>query len=82
MVEVLSPGNTAAEMDRKLCEYFDAGVELVWYVDPRARVVRVYKSYDDCVTLTEDDELDGGHVLPGFRLSIREWFERAEKVWR
>jgi hypothetical protein len=31
------------------------------------------------VPLTEDDSLDGGEVLPGFRLPIRAWFERAER---
>ncbi len=35
-VEVLSPSNTAAEMDQKLRDYFAAGVRLVWYLDPRA----------------------------------------------
>jgi Uma2 family endonuclease len=80
VAEVLSPGNTAVEMDRKLREYFDAGVQLVWYIDPRSRTVRVYSSHDDFTTLTEGDELDGGSVLPGFRLSIRELFELALKL--
>lgn len=79
-VEVLSPGNTRGEMERKRREYFEAGVELVWYVDPRKRTVRVYTSYDEFTTLTEADELDGGSVLPGFRLSIREWFAKASKL--
>ena len=41
--------------------------------------MRVYTSYDDFTTLTEADVLDGGAVLPGFRLSIRELFEKALK---
>jgi len=40
-VEVISLGNTRGEMKRKLKEYFTAGVELVWYVYPKERVVRV-----------------------------------------
>ena len=36
----------------------------------------------DCVTLGENDELDGGTVLPGLRISIRDWFERALRVSR
>ena len=39
-VEVLSPGNTAAEMERKLREYFTHGTRLAWYVDPQQRTVR------------------------------------------
>lgn len=76
-VEVLSPGNTEAEMRRKLEEYFSAGCQLVWYVLPDERAVRVYTSPASARLLREDDALDGGVVLPGFRLAIREWFDRA-----
>jgi Uma2 family endonuclease len=40
-VEVLSAGNTETEMTRKLYEYFNAGVRLVWYIEPKARAIRV-----------------------------------------
>ncbi len=79
-VEVLSTGNTKAEMARKLRDYFEAGVELVWYVDPSNRTVRVYHSLEAVVTLTESDDLDGELLLPGFRLSIRDWFDRASRI--
>jgi Uma2 family endonuclease len=78
-VEVLSRGNTEAEMERKLQEYFAAGVRLVWYLDPEPRTVRAYTSPTEFRLLTEDDTLEGDPVLPGFRLLIREWFERAER---
>jgi Uma2 family endonuclease len=76
-VEVLSEGNTAAEMNRKLREYFAAGVRLVWYADPDERTVRVYTSPTDVRLLTEDGTLEGEPVLPDFQLSVREWFDRA-----
>ena len=79
-VEIISKKNTKAEMARKLRDYFEAGVELVWYVDPPTRTVRVYRSPDAFVTLTDADTLDGENVLPGFCLSIREWFDRALRV--
>ncbi|MBI1830085.1 MAG: Uma2 family endonuclease [Planctomycetes bacterium] len=78
-VEVLSPSNTRQEMQRKLREYFAAGAKLVWLVDPEKRTVDVHTSLDQFTTLTENDTLDGGEVLPGFTLSIRTWFERAGK---
>ena len=43
-VEVISQGNTRAEMERKLREYFDAGTRLVWFVYPKTRTVHVYTS--------------------------------------
>ena len=78
-VEVLSESNTRTEMDRKLGDYFAAGARLVWYLDPEDRTVRVYTSVDKVTLLDQSGTLDGGDVLPGFALPIREWFERAER---
>lgn len=76
-VEVLSKGNTAAEMRRKLREYFLAGVRLVWMIDPRRRQAEVYTAPDAPeATLDETQELEGGDVLPGFRLPLAELFAR------
>ncbi len=77
-VEVVSVGNTRGEMRRKLKDYFAAGTALVWYVYPIERVIRVYSSEVDCQTLTDADQLDGGNVLPGFRVSVRELFESGD----
>ena len=77
-VEVISHGNTPQEMARKLREYFEAGVKLVWYVYPQTRTVRVYTAPERMLELGEDQTLAGGDVLPGFSLPIREWFRRAE----
>jgi Uma2 family endonuclease len=76
-VEILSPSNTPEEMDRKIGEYFAAGTHLVWIMDPDAATVRVYTSPVQCSVRTVDDELDGGDVLPGLRVSIREWIQDA-----
>ena len=79
-VEILSKSNTEAEMARKLREYFGAGTSLVWYVSPPQRQVRVYTALEESRVLTERESLDGGNLLPGFQLSIREWFTRAERA--
>ena len=76
-VEVLSEGNTAEEMRRKLGEYFKVGVRLVWLIDPATRTAEVYTSPRKKTIITADDALDGGTVLPGFRLSLHELFTRA-----
>ncbi|HZT83212.1 MAG TPA: Uma2 family endonuclease [Gemmataceae bacterium] len=73
-VEVLSEGNTPAEMERKLKEYFLSGVRVVWFVDPDRRTVTVYTAPDRSVTLNEGDTLDGGDVLPGLSLPVRQVF--------
>ena len=78
-VEVLSEGNTKKEMARKVREYFLAGVWLVWLVDPRMRTVSVYTAPDQVRVLGEDDTLDGGDVLPGMVLPLREVFAEVPR---
>lgn len=77
-VEILSKGNTKKEMERKLREYFETGVRLVWYIDPETRTVRIFTGADQSVLLHEDQTLDGGDVLPGFQLPLRELFTLPE----
>jgi len=73
-VEVLSEGNTEAEMQRKREEYFRAGVRLLWIIDPKTRSANVFSTAENFVVLQKDQSLDGGDVLPGFSLSLSELF--------
>jgi Uma2 family endonuclease len=77
-VEVLSGGNTPAEMARKRQEYFSAGVRLVWLVDPVARTVTVFTQADQSTVLGEGETLEGGDVLPGFALPLRDYFSELD----
>ncbi len=74
-VEVISKSNTPREMERKLADYFGAGVLQVWYVyhTPR-REVHVYTSPDQRTVLAEGQTLDAGEVLPGFTLPVADLF--------
>jgi Uma2 family endonuclease len=73
-VEVISRGNTAQEMAEKLRDYFAAGSRLVWYVDPEKRQVEVFISVESRRVVKEGETLDGGDVLPGFEMSLKELF--------
>lgn len=79
-VEVLSRGNTKKEIDLKVAEFFAAGVRLVWIVDPRKRFVRVLTAPGAETLLRETDTLDGGDVLPGFSVAVREIFAQADQI--
>lgn len=61
-------------MDRKLQNYFTAGVQQVWYVYPSSQEVRVYAVPDRYTTLNSSQTLDGGLLLPGFQLNLTELF--------
>lgn len=78
-VEVLSKSNTEREMSRKRREYFESGVGLVWMIDPENRTVRVYTSPVAFTTLDESATLDGGEVLPGFVLPLRNLFSELDR---
>jgi Uma2 family endonuclease len=73
-VEVISPHDLAEEILQKVVEYFQAGVRLVWIVYPQQRLVYVHESLTQVRCLTQTEELDGGAVLPGFRLPLANLF--------
>ena len=74
VVEVVSPNDLAYDVDSKVEDYLQAGVRLVWVVNPMTRTVRVHRPDGPGAMLRADDELTGGEVLPGFRCLIRELF--------
>ncbi|HEY7156338.1 MAG TPA: Uma2 family endonuclease [Gemmataceae bacterium] len=78
-VEVLSRKNTKAEIDRKLHEYFRSGTRLAWVVNPRKRCVSVYTAPDQFRLVKEDQSLDGGDVLPGLNLPLRDVFAQLDE---
>jgi Uma2 family endonuclease len=78
-VGILHLDNTPGEMALKRQDYFTAGVRLVWEIDPDARTVDVYTSPAEVSRLTEADTLDGGAVLPGFTLPLRQLFAELDR---
>jgi Uma2 family endonuclease len=73
-VEVLSPSDTFGEVEEKVSEWLGAGTIEVWVVSPNLRTVTVYRSPNDVSAFTETDLLEGGDVLPGFRIRVEEIF--------
>lgn len=76
-IEIKSPSNyyTGKEgLREKAAYYLENGSRLVWLVDPDKQQVEVYALSRGVVTLTVKDMLDGGDVLPGFTLPVRDIF--------
>ena len=71
-VEVLSPSERTRHVLDKVGEYLEAGVRLVWVIDPRKAQAIVYRSLSDVTTLAAAESLDGEDVLPGFRCVLGE----------
>jgi Uma2 family endonuclease len=74
-VEVVSPNDPAEAALAKIREYFDAGVRQVWAVYPELRVVHVFESFTTIRVVTGEGVLEGGEVVPGFRLPMATLFE-------
>ena len=75
VIEVISPSDRYTEVDEKVAEWLNAGAQAVVVVNPRSRVVRVHRSLNDVVTLTESDTLDVSDVVQGWQMPVREIFE-------
>jgi Uma2 family endonuclease len=73
-VEVVSPSDTAAEVDDKARAWLAAGSRLVWNVQPITRVVEVYRPGRDIEVRTAADALTGEDVVPGFTCPVAEIF--------
>lgn len=73
-VEVVSPGDTAAEVEAKMRDYLTSGVLSVWVVYPDTRTVVVHRPDGTATRYGEDGVLQDEELLPGFSLSLRELF--------
>jgi Uma2 family endonuclease len=73
-VEVISPNDSADELEVKLDDYQKVAVPLVWVVNLKSRTVMVYRRDGSVSRLRETDELSGEDVIPGFRCPVRDLF--------
>src|SRR5690349_21092492 len=64
-VEVVSPGDTAEEIETKVGEWFAGGAHRVWVFYPVASKAHDYRSPTEVTILRAEDTLDGGDVVPG-----------------
>jgi Uma2 family endonuclease len=76
VVEILSPSNTAIEMERKLKLYRQAGVLEYWVVDPENYGVSVYRFKDSPFLFNNYQRTDTVpvSVLPGLAIMLEEVF--------
>lgn len=75
-VEVLSPSDTVENIHRELGWFATTGVPQVWVIDPHLRTVTVHRPAHPPVLHNDQQEIDGGVELPGFRVAVARLFER------
>ncbi len=76
IVEVISPTDERRDIERKQALYAKVGVPLVWWIDPEHETATVHRSGEPVVRLDCSGTLDGGSVLPGFRLALNDVFAK------
>lgn len=79
-VEVMSPHDRAIDVHNKVWRYLEGGTRLVWLVFPDRQQVQIFDHRGLVAELTADAQLDGGDVLPGFRVPVADIFESSVQV--
>ena len=69
--EIVSPNDLAVEVEEKINLYLQAGVELIWIIYPDTRSALAIRGDGSGRHLSEDHELDGADLLPGFRCALK-----------
>jgi Uma2 family endonuclease len=72
ILEVRSPGDRSAAVEKKMRRWIDAGVRLAWELNPAARILTVYRPNAEPRTVGINGSFDGEDVLPGFPLPLRD----------
>ena len=73
-VEIRSDSNTRRELRRKAARYLEAGAAMVWLIDPETRTVELHRADAAPQTISGDEVIEGGTILPGFRVAASEFF--------
>jgi Uma2 family endonuclease len=74
VVEVLSPSDRPNRVQRRVQQYLNRGVSVVWVIDPEDRTVAVYERGQFHRLFEEADELEGGELMPDFRAPVASFF--------
>ena len=74
VVEVLSPSDSLKEVGRKIGEFLECGVPLVWLADPRRKTVTAYRSLSETQQYAADDIITAEPILPAFSCAVSKFF--------
>lgn len=74
VVEVLSPSDSLKEVGRKIGEFLECGVPLVWLVDPKQKTVTAYRSLSETRQYSAEDIIAAEPILPGFSCPVSKFF--------
>ena len=74
VIEVSSPSNSDLTNKQKILEYFEAGVQMIWYIYPPIKQVWIHTSPTSVIICQENDTCQADPVVPGFHISVQDIF--------
>ena len=73
-IEILSPNEKLEDIEDKVKDYFDAGVQLVWYTSPKQQQIYKYKTPSDIKIFKGTAIISAEPVLPDFSFKVKDMF--------
>ena len=74
LIEIISPSNSVIEIEKKIHDYFQAGVKIIWIVYPELKLVKIYSSPKSVLICTDKDDCNTGSIIPDFHITVEEIF--------
>ena len=79
MIEFASPGESIPDLQPRISDYLDAGVQCVWCIWVEMNQIHICTSAAKCVILSIGDELTGAPFIPGFRMPVADLFSHLDE---
>ncbi len=73
-VEVVSPTDSAEDLQVKVDQYLQAGARQVWILYPKTKCIYVFRAGEQVAVLDASQTLEGGDLLPGFAVAVADLF--------
>ncbi len=75
VVEIISPTDRYSDVQDKIELYLHDGVKVIWVLDPQRSRITIYaQNSKQQITLSAEDSLDGGDIIPGFNIPVADIF--------
>ena len=74
VAEIVSKNDQINELEEKLEQYFENGVQVVWVIFPKLKKVHVLRSVRDVTVCLENDVCSAAPALDDFKMTVQEVF--------
>ena len=75
VIELVSDSESFDDVEKKIKDYYDAGVQVVWYINPKSKRIHNYISPKNVIICADNDVCSAEPALLDFKFEVRELFE-------